>query len=129
MSIDAYLWRAYSNVRLKFLAAWECQRYVIITACNPRSSQVSREINCIKNLQLERDVARFSYQYVKVGDPDFDWVEDSFAVEMPLTQGCDLAQVYEQNAIYFVENGVLFLVSCDQPQRQTNLGPLSQFVY
>ncbi|GAL24090.1 hypothetical protein JCM19239_3073 [Vibrio variabilis] len=55
-------------------------------------------------------------------------VEASFSVDITLLQACELAQKYEQNAIYWVENGVLFLVSCDENRTQQNLGLLSQYV-
>ncbi|GMQ45538.1 DUF3293 domain-containing protein [Vibrio sp. 10N] len=128
MSIDAQLWRAYSRIAMRFLSEWECDSFAIITAFNPRSQKVSEEENCIKNLTLERDFAGFPYVSVNVGDPSFEWVEASFAVHMPLAQACELAQKYEQNAIYWVENGVLFLVSCDEDRTQKNLGLLSQYV-
>jgi hypothetical protein len=47
---------------------------------------------------------------------------------MTLAQGCELAQKYQQNAIYWVENGVLFLVSCDESQTQKKLGRLGDFL-
>lgn len=128
MSIDARLWRAYSNIAMRFLSRWECSSYAIITACNPRSQKLSDEANCIKNRMLEQDLLGFHYGRVNVGDPSFDWVEASFSVDITLLQACELAQKYEQNAIYWVENGVLFLVSCDENRTQQNLGLLSQYV-
>lgn len=128
MSIDAQLWRVYSSVAMRFLAEWESDSYAIITACNPRSRKLSNNENCIKNRKLERDLADFHFASVNVGDPSFEWVEASFAVDIPFSQACELAQKYEQNAIYWVENGVLFLVSCDEDQTKKNLGLLSQYV-
>ncbi|MCF4173986.1 DUF3293 domain-containing protein [Vibrio sp. McD22-P3] len=128
MSIDAHLWRAYSEIRIEFITEWDCKNYVIITAWNPQSRKLSNELNCIKNLDLEQRLKIYDYQNVKVGNPSFSWVEDSFAVEMTLTQGCELAQKYQQNAIYWVENGVLFLVSCDESQTQKKLGLLGDFL-
>lgn len=120
MSIDAYLWRAYSEICIEFITEWDSENYVIITAWNPQSRKLSNELNRIKNLDLEQRLKIYDYQNVKVGNPSFSWVEDSFAVEMTLAQGCELAQKYQQNAIYWVENGVLFLVSCDESQTQKN---------
>jgi hypothetical protein len=128
MSIDAQLWSAYSNIAMHFLTAWECDSYAVITACNPRSHQLSDEENCIKNRELERNLVGFQHASVNVGDPSFEWVEASFAVDISFSLACELAQKYEQNAIYWVENGVLFLVSCDEEQTQKNLGLLSQYV-
>ncbi|GAL37988.1 hypothetical protein JCM19240_2912 [Vibrio maritimus] len=128
MSIDAQLWSAYSSIAMRFLTEWECDSYAVITACNPRSRKLSDEENCIKNRELERNLADFCHVSVNVGDPSFEWVEASFAVDIPFSQACELAQKYEQNAIYWVENGVLFLVSCDEDQTKKNLGLLSQYV-
>jgi hypothetical protein len=128
MSIDAQLWSAYSSIAIRFLSDWECGRYAIITACNPRSRKLSDQENCIKNRELQRNLAHFHYASVNVGDPSFEWVEASFAVDISLSQACELAQKYEQNAIYWVENGVLSLVSCDEDQTKKNLGLLSHYV-
>ncbi|MGR5502386.1 DUF3293 domain-containing protein [Vibrio sp. DNB22_10_4] len=128
MSIDAQLWSAYSSIVMRFLTEWECESYAVITAFNPRSRKLSDEENCIKNRELEQNLADFHHVSVNVGDPSFEWVEASFAVDISFSQACELAQKYEQNAIYWVENGVLFLVSCDEDQTKKNLGLLSQYV-
>ena len=82
MSIDAQLWRVYSSVAMRFLAEWESDSYAIITACNPRSRKLSNNENCIKNRELELDLADFYFASVNVGDPSFEWVEASFAVDL-----------------------------------------------
>lgn len=128
MSIDAHLWSAYSKILIEFDAEWDCDNYVIITAWNPRSFKLSNELNCIKNLDLEQKIKKYNYQNVKVGDASFHWVEDSFALEMSVNLGCELAQKYQQNTIYWVKNGVLFLVSCGDNQTQKKLGLLGNFL-
>ena len=43
------------------------------------------------------------------GDINLEWREASYAVEISLQNGLDLAKAFDQNAIYYVESGELYL--------------------
>ena len=128
MCVNAQLWASYANACFRFERAWSVEQYAIITAWNPRSIRVSNECNLIKNKELNLDFGHKLRLKVIVGDATFDWYEESYAVEMTLSEACDLGQKYHQNAIYFVDNGVLFLVPCDGDRQPKNLGLLGEYV-
>ncbi|MCL9773362.1 DUF3293 domain-containing protein [Vibrio methylphosphonaticus] len=128
MCVNAQLWDSYANACFRFEGEWRAKQYAIITAWNPRSIHLSNDYNIIKNNELIIDIYGRSKLKVVVGDANFDWYEESYAVEMTLLEACDLGQKYHQNAIYYVDNGVLLLVPCDGERQPKNLGLLSQYV-
>ncbi|MDA0148696.1 DUF3293 domain-containing protein [Vibrio sp. LaRot3] len=122
MMIDAELWQAYSDPYLKFSAPFPEQDFAIITASNPHSVICSEQENGLKNSHLRRDVRRKVCVSVVVGNEDFSWSEESFAIVISKQQAIDLAQKYHQNAIYFVQGKRLFLLSCLADRTEINLG-------
>ncbi|MZI91766.1 DUF3293 domain-containing protein [Vibrio sp. CAIM 722] len=112
MQINSHLWQAYSSVRFDFKAVINAECYAVITAWNPGSERLSHNENCLNNHRLQLKLNDYDWVSVVVGDPDFQWFEESFAVAMPLEAALDLALTFKQNAIYFVRNGALYLYSC-----------------
>ncbi|USD65724.1 DUF3293 domain-containing protein [Vibrio sp. SCSIO 43136] len=126
MEISASLWRAYQAIVFFTDKPITFERFVVITACNPRSIKASEEINYQRNNQLREQINNENFIQLEVGDAEKLWVEPSFCVEISLQNGLKLAQEFDQNALYYVENGQLWLISCCD--ERLNLGPFDQKV-
>ncbi|NVC63488.1 DUF3293 domain-containing protein [Vibrio sp. 05-20-BW147] len=121
-TVDAALWHAYSTSFFHFSDKWEVESFAIITACNPASVLRSKAENCISNQRMKARIDGLHFCSVIVADQACSWSEESFAVETNLNNALNLAREFEQNAIYFVERGELFLVSCLSDQRKESIG-------
>jgi hypothetical protein len=73
---------------------------------------LSNRDNRQANRQLSRHILKQNYELIEVGDINRGWIEESFAVELELEQARQLARHYRQNAIYYVTDNRLYLVSC-----------------
>ncbi len=112
MKINAKLWQAYSTVKFDLQHKIVCENYAIITAWNPKSVKLSKNENCVNNQHLQNRLSSYDWYLVRVGDPHFNWYEESFAVCMPLEAALKLGKTFNQNAIYYVSDNVLYLHSC-----------------
>lgn len=65
------------------------------------------------------------YCPVLVGNQDFTWSEASFAVKVDMRLALDIAKEFQQNAIYYIENKELFLVSCFADETKQSLGSMT----
>ncbi|WP_428771309.1 DUF3293 domain-containing protein [Vibrio sp.] len=110
--IDARLWQNYRDSYFCFTQWPEWDSYAIVTAWNPASQRLSNKDNHANNQRLLKALSGFNYVQVRVGNKDFSWVEDSFAVAIPLERARRLAQQFGQNAIYFIQSNRLYLYSC-----------------
>ncbi len=117
-NIDASLWNSYSNSFFRFKSEWRILSYVVITAWNPYSNLRSKEDNCITNQELEKYLQHVNYVPVTVGDRGFNWYEESFAVEFSIDDAISLANEFQQNAIYYVTRGALYLIACADPDKK-----------
>tara|TARA_Y100001956_G_scaffold80685_1_gene96386 strand:- start:4504 stop:4893 length:390 start_codon:yes stop_codon:yes gene_type:complete len=112
MMIDAQLWTAYLNPYFQFDERMECDSFAIVTGWNPASQWLSKDKNRRNNQQLRREIDHTYYVEVLVGDEDFSWAEQSFAIQINRERAIELGIKFGQNAIYFVEHGELYLLSC-----------------
>ncbi|WP_165312195.1 DUF3293 domain-containing protein [Vibrio ziniensis] len=126
MKINASLWQTYSNVKFDLQHKITFESYAIITAWNPESDKLSQYENCVNNQHLQNELISYDWYSVRVGDPDFYWFEESFAVNMPLEKALKLGRAYRQNAIYYVCNDILYLHSCKGEQQEC-LGDFNLF--
>ncbi|MGR5205862.1 MULTISPECIES: DUF3293 domain-containing protein [Vibrio] len=125
-SIDAKLWNAYAGSVFRFKTQWQVSSYAVITAWNPNSNQRSKEENCISNQALEKQLNHVNYVPVTVGDDSFEWYEESYAVELSPAEAIILAKTFDQNAIYYVVNGVLYLIACVEPLVRKKIGAIEE---
>ncbi|WP_226978288.1 DUF3293 domain-containing protein [Vibrio navarrensis] len=123
--VDAQLWHAYSHSFFAFTQSWTEDNYAIITAWNPGSVLLSNERNCINNQRLKERLMGMDYCPVLVGNQDFTWSEASFAVKVDMRLALDIAKEFQQNAIYYIENKELFLVSCFADETKQSLGSIA----
>ncbi|CAH1594422.1 DUF3293 domain-containing protein [Vibrio rotiferianus] len=124
-NIDAALWHAYSESYFRFEQEWSSHQYAVITAWNPYSKLRSNKENCISNHELEQCLKGMKYVPVTVGDRGFQWFEESYAVEIKPQKAIALAKIFKQNAIYYVVDGELHLISCVGEETRQVLGEIS----
>ncbi|MBR9788382.1 MAG: DUF3293 domain-containing protein [Vibrionaceae bacterium] len=124
-NIDASLWNSYANSFFHFEAKWNVLSYVVITAWNPYSNLRSKEDNCIINQTLEKRLKHVNYVPVIVGDSTFEWYEESFAAEISIEKAISLANEFQQNAIYYVSQGDIYLIACREPGKRHKIAKMS----
>lgn len=130
--IDMNLWENYKKIC--FLAPFEppiWPEFAIITAWNPTSQQVSARRNSRRERAMWRHLT-VDLQVPVVGpfwgsDPDERWQESSLAVALSLPQARQLAARFGQNAIYWVEDGQLWLTPVLTDKSAVCLGNIESF--
>lgn len=109
-----HLWRNYQGVSFrhheKLTIPWS--DFQIVTAYNPRSVQLPTQANLLKMQKMQRYLESKNIQYrrLECGGRNFVWSEPSFAVKMETLKCINLASLYQQNAIYEIRAGELWLV-------------------
>ena len=88
--------------------------FAIITACNPRGQLLSAGANGIRDRQLQHRLQQWRVAHLRLvgAAPDFSHQEISWAVWTDEHQARALAAELEQNAIYYVCQGQLWLSPC-----------------
>ena len=100
----------------------------IITACNPRGEVVSTERNSKLNQQLRAAIEPFQYRTIVGCSLDLSHREPSFAVNCPQAKALELARQFKQNAIYWLENGELYLLPVLLAFEPRSLGSVRNFI-
>ncbi len=93
--------------------------FAVLSAYATTGSTWSRERNVSADEALERALReRGGWLHRLVGySPRTQHEEPSWASEMSLVEACDLGRRFAQDAIYFVEKDLLFVIQCDVPDR------------
>lgn len=108
------LWRIYQRIKFRFPEQISIpnKTFQIVTACNPKSVQTETRHNCLKMQKMQRyfESTKRKYILMECGDANFDWSEPCFLVSLVARDWENLARIYQQNAIYEVNNGVLWLL-------------------
>lgn len=112
MMIDAQVLAAYLDPYFQFRDDIASDTFAIVTGWNPASRWLSKDENRRNNQQLRQEIDHTYHVEVLVGNRDFSWVEESFAIEMDRENAIELGKRFNQNAIYFVEKEQLYLLSC-----------------
>ena len=127
------LWKTYQNIRLKWLAEpLGCRTYAIITAYNPRSTTAPEATNQLNQRKLVAAISQYTSRMSEmvVGDPLMDYSEPSIAAALSKQDAIALASKFEQNAIYWVEAGQLWLIPALITEHQACcLGDVSHFIF
>jgi hypothetical protein len=123
------MWENYKMIRLLANAPqpeWAC--FAIITAWNPASTLRHPEENDAHQQDLLNQLINFPLLEVWGCSPDLSWRERSVAVACPLALARQLAIRFGQNAIYWVDQGELWLVPVLLHHEETvSLGPLVDY--
>ena len=102
------------------------EHFAIITAYQPTGTKWPDERNEEANLRLKQELEQ---QEVLLGNatgysPRTGHAEPGFAARLSFEQACDLGLRYEQDAIYFISSGTLFVSHCDNRRA---LKPVARF--
>ncbi|QUN05267.1 DUF3293 domain-containing protein [Shewanella yunxiaonensis] len=105
--------------------------FAIITAHNPQGQELEPCQNRLLDRALQRDIEQLLVPYrVIIGTaPDHSHMEKSWVLFVSREQASELASKYQQNAYYYVQEDVLYLVSCRDSRQTETMGPFSQRVH
>lgn len=94
-------------------------RFAIITAHHPDGVIIGAEENVGRNRRLCAQLEELGIEYfpVAAGSRDRAHVEDSFGIVCDLATAIDLCNQYEQDAIFWVEDGKIFIIDRHQTVR------------
>ncbi|MNG95449.1 hypothetical protein D3C79_544850 [compost metagenome] len=125
--VDMTLWENYRNVC--FIAPFApppWPAYAIVTAWNPASRWVGMRRNARRQRALSRQLADALVMGPVWGsDPDECWQEASLLLRLPRAEAIRLAARFGQNALYWVEEGELWLVPVLLKGAPCHLGKLA----
>ncbi|MEH8021918.1 MULTISPECIES: DUF3293 domain-containing protein [Rheinheimera] len=101
--------------------------FAIISAQNPGGITEHPYLNLRRDKELEAclNQQRLPYRSVIGSAPDFSFKEKSWIVLCDKAMAIKLGKQFEQNAIYWVEQGELFLVPILLTQQIESLGSFS----
>ncbi|MCW8330104.1 DUF3293 domain-containing protein [Photobacterium sp. SDRW27] len=106
------LWCSYQAISFKAEQHPVYPCFAILTAFNPRSIVLNNYDNVKRNELLKIELVNLTEKILPVTCRALDgsWQEPGFAAVITLEQACQLARRWQQNAIYWVEQGQLLLV-------------------
>ncbi|WP_120511674.1 DUF3293 domain-containing protein [Photobacterium salinisoli] len=127
-------WLSYQQIIFRASETPDYSNFAILTAFNPESIVLSCKENRQRQLCLEAELSALGYAYLKLdcSAPDGRWHEPSLAVRTGLTEACELAAKWRQNAIYWVSQQQLYLVPVmlkNQGFSQTVLGKWPAYLH
>ncbi len=99
--------------------------YAIVTAENPAGVMVPDSVNLMLDNAIQARIIQMSCQYrcLYGCSPDYSHYEKSWALVIEKHKAIQLAKEFEQNAIYWVEKGELYLTPvCMEGVREESLG-------
>lgn len=126
------LWCSYQKILFKMPQQPVYSCFAILTAFNPGSIVINNSNNILRNELLRSQLENLTkgVQSVICQAPDGSWQEPSFIAPISLVQAKQLARQWQQNAIYWVESGELFLVPVLMEDVMTmKLGQIKDFFY
>ncbi|MFA7819998.1 DUF3293 domain-containing protein [Aeromonas dhakensis] len=113
--VDMNLWENYRKIC--FIAPFSAPKwpvYAIVTAWNPASRQLGMRRNTRRQRALRRAIAAMPGGQVmgpcRGSSLDETWQESSLLLACPRSEAIRLAARFGQNAIYWVEQGELWLL-------------------
>lgn len=119
------LWECYKHsVFLCHQELGDDINFAIISAQNPHGHIHLQPHNLRLDCQFEHDIARHGFPYRRVigASPDLAFRESSWAVLCDKRHALEMARQYQQNAIYWVEQGQLYLVAALYGEHEEHLG-------
>lgn len=98
----------------------------IVTAWNPHGKPQPEKANQEANTRLARELAARNLGYFPVtgGSPDFSHAEPGYGIFCDRKTAIELAKQFDQEAIFWIEAGNLFLVSCKDNSSES-IGPIA----
>jgi len=89
--------------------------FSILTAYNPHGRNLSDEENMRRLAELEAELAESGELFVRVDacSPDGSHCEASFALRAPLSRAVDIADKWEQLAVFWFDGRGFWIVGCE----------------
>lgn len=106
----------------------EAETFAIITACNPLGRVLNQEANTDLTGDLKSQLEPESCQNLIGASPDKSHQEVSFLWQTDKSKAVELASQFLQNAIYWIENGELFLVPVKMSGEEVSMGKFRDFL-
>ncbi|MFV7768971.1 DUF3293 domain-containing protein [Shewanella marisflavi] len=128
---NEHFWQCYQQTQFLLTQPFSSSlSFAIITAYNPKGKNLSPSQNRLLDKQLQRHILRLQYPYRALigASTDRGHMEKSWAVSLDKTDAVELGKVFNQNAIYFVDNDELYLVPCLVDYEELGLGKFSSRV-
>ncbi len=123
------LWESYKTSIFLCHQALNCDvDFAIISAQNPAGHTEHPYLNLRRDNEFQAclNKHRLPYRSVMGSAPDRSFQEKSWIVLCDKHQAVSLARQFEQNAIYWVERGQLFLVPVLLPAQEEHLGSFTE---
>ena len=123
------LWESYKTSIFLCHQALNCDvDFAIISAQNPAGQTEHPYLNLRRDNELQACLnrQRLPYRSVIGSAPDLSFQEKSWIVLCDKSKAIQLALQFEQNAIYWVEQGALFLVPVLLSQQEEKLGRFTE---
>ncbi len=94
--------------------------FAVLTAWNPHGEPAAPDENAIREKQLRSycDEQGFMTWVIQGESPDGKYHESGVGVIVDLDTALVLGRMFEQEAIFWVENDELSVISCEGPERQ-----------
>ncbi|MEL4439818.1 DUF3293 domain-containing protein [Shewanella algae] len=98
--------------------------FAIVTAHNPLGQKLTSCQNRLLDRQLQHDIDKLGIPYRAIigAADDLSHMEKSWALFLDKAAAIELASKYRQNALYYVDSGLLTLVPCLKGEREVALG-------
>lgn len=111
------LWNIYKNIKFRWTAEkLAADRFVIVTAFNPKSVKLCSKRNKIRHQKLVGYLTerRLKFALIECGNVNFSYSELSVAIQLEekqfdLKNAINLSSRFGQNAIYMVAKNQLYL--------------------
>ncbi|GGB54426.1 DUF3293 domain-containing protein [Shewanella inventionis] len=120
------LWHEYQTTHFLFTQRLSDDfPFAIVTAYNPSGLLLTPSQNRLLDRQLQSKIQQFNSPYRALigAAPDLSHMEKSWAVFIDKEQALELGKAFNQHAIYYVEQGLLSLVACnDSKMPEVELG-------
>jgi hypothetical protein len=101
--------------------------FAIITACATTGETWTESETEAANAALRADLERSDHLLGSLTgySPDTGHAEPGFAASLPFEEACELGLKFKQDAIYYVDSGILHVSYCDERRR---LEPVAAFL-
>lgn len=88
--------------------------FAIITACDPNGVTADAESNAVRDGRLASLLKERSLRHWRAtgGSPDFTHAEPGYAVEVSIQGALQIGRLFEQEAVFWIEDDELILVDC-----------------
>ncbi|QYK02077.1 DUF3293 domain-containing protein [Shewanella psychrotolerans] len=126
-----HFWHCYQQTQFLLTQTFSpLLSFAIITAHNPRGEILFPSQNRLLDKQLQRHILKLQYPYRSVVgcSSDKSHMEKSWAITMDKIDAVALGRVFNQNAIYYIEQDQLQLVPCLVNYDELSLGCFSSRV-